>query len=166
MTGKGGRSRWGPRLAAIAGLVPSGSRVADVGTGHAGLADMLLASGRAAHCIATEISLETLESIREKVRGRALPGGFELRGGDGLEALSPADRIDVLVIAGIGARKIIGILASSRLDALGVRRLVLQPQSEPELLDRWLTLRGFRVVDERRPADRGRSYRVLAAERG
>lgn len=151
------------RLAAVAALVPPGSRVADVGTGHGLLALRLRASGRAAHCVATERNTRLLTEARRRAVDR-LPG-VELRAGDGLAALDPADRIDVVVLAGMGSRKMIRILADERLLRLAIRRLVLQPQCEAQRLRRWLADQGFGIVAESRSLERGRSYLVIAAER-
>ncbi len=140
-----------------------GSRVADVGTGHGKLPLRLLASGRAAHCVATERNPRLLTEARRRAVDR-LPG-VELRAGDGLAALHSADRIDVVVLAGMGSRKMIRILDDERLLRLAVRRLVLQPQCEAPLLRRWLAGQGFCIVAERYPVERGRSYVVMAADR-
>lgn len=158
-------SRIGARLRALAALVPPGSRVADVGTGHALLPLFLRRSGRAAHCVATERSPTTLAVLRRRAAAGRTPEGIELRAGDGLQALSAEDRIDVLVLAGLGARKMIRILEDRRLDSLRPRRLVLQPQSETARLETWLARRGYRVVASTETWDRGRAYRVLAVER-
>jgi hypothetical protein len=50
------------------------------------------------------------------------------------------------------------------LPALGVRRLVLQPQTEVARLRRWLAECGFAVVAEVGAVERGRTYSVLVAD--
>ena len=68
------------------------------------------------------------------------------------------------MLAGMGARKIIRILDDERLERLAIRRLVVQPQSEPQRLRNWLLGNGFGIVAERSALDRGRHYTVIAAE--
>jgi len=145
------------RLAAIASLVPPGSRVADVGTGHGRLARWLTASGVASFCIASDRSPRSGPDPRRMSKHPAL----ELRYGDGLTILRAEDRIDVVVIAGLGAATISGILGARAVPPV---RLVLQPQTRPAELRRHLLERGMAIVAERILRERGREYFVLAAE--
>ena len=141
-----------------------GSRVADIGTGDGRLALFLALSGRAHSCIATERTPALLADARR--RAARHPGGarVELRAGDGLEPLEPRDDLDVLVLAGMGARKMMRILDDPRFAALALKRLVLQPQSEAERLCGWLSGLGIDIVDRAEVTDRGRSYVLFAAE--
>ncbi|HEX4826398.1 MAG TPA: tRNA (adenine(22)-N(1))-methyltransferase TrmK, partial [Candidatus Polarisedimenticolaceae bacterium] len=85
------------------------------------------------------------------------------RAGDGLAALEPADRIDTVVLAGVGGRTIVRILSAP--PALP-RRLVLQPRTEERALRRWLSERGLVPVAETLTEERGRQHLTLAAEPG
>lgn len=147
-------------------MVPTGSRVADIGTDHGALAVQLLRSGRAVHCIATD----TREAVRTEARRSRWDAEFEtdleVRIGDGLDVLEPTDRIDVLVIAGLGCGAICRILSHPVLEPLGVRRVIVQPQTEAPRLRRWLVRRRLRIVDETLVRDRWRFYFVIAAEPG
>lgn len=151
-----------PRLEAVAGLVCSGSRVADIGTGDGGLPLRLLASSRATHCIAVERTPEAAPGL-DALRGLA---GLEIRYGDGMSVLCPEDRLDVLVMSGFGARSMLRVLERDERSVRAVRRLVLQPQTEVGLLRRWLVERGVGIVAERIVIDRGRFYQIVAAEPG
>jgi tRNA (adenine22-N1)-methyltransferase len=150
----------------VAQLVPPGSRVAEIGTDHGILPRRLLAGGRASFCIATDLSEAAIERLRRRHEGYPRSDRIDLRAGDGLSVLGPQDRLDVLVAAGLGTPRIVRILESPRLDELGLRRLVLQPQTDPAGLRRWLRDRGIGLVDERLALERGRFYVVLAAEPG
>ncbi len=153
------------RLRAVAELVPRGSRVADVGSDHGLLPVLLLESGRAARCIATERDAARLAALRGRLSSRGDPRDrLDLRAGDGLAALSENDRIDVVVVAGLGARSIVRILDTPALDALAPARLVLQPQTEPHLVRRFLVRRGFAIVDETLVRGSRRDHVVLAAD--
>lgn len=144
-------------------MVPPGSRVLDVGTDRALLPRYLLTSGRAAFCIASE---------RDRVRLSRVPAaarelrGLVLRAGDGLSVLEPEDRVEVVVVAGLGARAICRILRQRDLAALGVRRLVLQPETEPCLVRRALEGCAFGIEEERLVEEAGRLFTLIAAAPG
>jgi len=156
----------GARLRAAAGLIPAGSRVADIGSDHGQLPRMLLSSGRASFCVATERRERQLARIRRPPAEDPLASRLVLRSGDGLRPLRPDDRLDVVVLAGMGARTIVRILDDPCRVGLRVRRLVIQPQSEIARLRRWLASRELRIVDETLVRDRGHYYVALAAESG
>ena len=93
-----------------------------------------------------------------------LAGSLELRAGDGLAALRPDDRVDVVVAAGMGGPSILGILERSPLLCSTFARFVFQPQTDPAGLRRGLIELGLAIVEERLVHERRRFYLVLAAE--
>ncbi len=156
--------RGGDRIRALVEMIPPGSRVADIGTDHALLPRILLEEGRATFCIATEINPDALNRRRTRIGDHPLPGSIEFRAGDGLAPLRPNDRLDVIVLAGIGARTQCRILSSPALAGLGAGRLVLQPQGDPAVLRRWLAGNRYRIAQERLLHLRGLFHLTLAAE--
>ena len=79
----------------------------------------------------------------------------------------PRDRIDTIVLAGLGgAHDRAGCWARLEPSARGRARLVLQPRSELARVRRWLAEAGWTLVSERLTVDRGRFHVTLAAERG
>lgn len=160
-----GRRSASPRLEAIAELIPVGSRVVDVGCDHGRLAVGLLATGRASRVIATEVDDAILASLRARDLPAVQDGRLALRVGDGFDALRGEDRADVAVLAGMGASTICGILSSVP-RVTGIRRAVLQPQSDAGRLRTWLLDSGWAIADERCVDSRGRFYQIVAAEPG
>lgn len=158
--------RLGPRLQAIADRIPPGSRVADVGCDHGRLAEHLIASGRAETCVATEVRSHRLDGFRDRLLASGVPPGLELRVGAGLDPLEPSDRIDVVVLAGMGGDRIRRILDVPRREALHATRFVVQPQTRPGDVRRFLRDAGLRLADERAVREAGRWYVVLVAEPG
>jgi len=148
----------------VASLVPQGSRVADIGTGHGLLARRLLASGRSPHCIATERTPALLREVRRYPAAHRLAGALELRSGDGLAPLRRSDSVDVVVIAGLGGPSILRILDRSPLPCSTFRRIVLQPQTDPARLRKGLYERGLQIVAEQLVRQRERFYLALAVE--
>ena len=102
-----------PRLAAIAEAIAPGSRVADVGSDHGKLALWLAAGGRAAYCLATEETETLLARVARPPAGAPWAGRVAYRAGDGLAAIRPGDRIDTIVLAGLGGRTVVRLLDGS-----------------------------------------------------
>jgi tRNA (adenine22-N1)-methyltransferase len=155
-----------PRLAAIAEAIVPGSRVADVGSGHGLLPLWLAASGRAAYCLATEKTATLLLRVARAEAHAPWAQRLGYRAGDGLAAVHPGDRIDTIVLAGLGGRTIVRLLDAPEAGSPALLRLVLQPRSEPALTRLWLSEHGWRPVAERLTFERGRFYQTLAAEHG
>jgi len=155
-----------PRLAAVAEQIPAGSRVADVGTDHGRLPLWLAASGRAAFCLATERSPALLARIVRAESGAPWGARITYRAGDGLAAIRADDRIDTLVLAGLGGRTIVRLLNGGNEPRPVLSRLVLQPRSEAALVRRWLSEHGWRLLSERLHAARRRLHLTIAAVPG
>lgn len=155
-----------PRLAALAEAIAPGSRVADVGSDHGLLPLWLAASGRAAYCLASEKTEALLAAIARPPAGVSWATRLGYRAGNGLGAIRPDDRIDTIVLAGLGGRTIVRLLGAPEAASPVLRLLVLQPRSEPSLTRLWLRRHGWRPVMERLTEERGRLHLTLAAERG
>jgi tRNA (adenine22-N1)-methyltransferase len=155
-----------PRLAAIARAVPPGSRVADVGSDHGKLGLWLAAAGRVAHCLSTERSEALLGRARRAPAGAPWAALLAYRAGDGLAAIRPDDRIDTVVLAGLGGRTIVRLLSGAGAFASIPARLVLQPRAEVVVVRQWLSENGWRLTSEQLTVWRGRFHATLAAERG
>lgn len=147
-------------------MVPAGSRVADIGTDRALLPRRLLAEGRASHCIATERDARRADRARRGAIDLLAGARIEVRAGDGLSVLGPSDRIDVVVIAGLGGPAIRTILDRGNPADLGVRRFVLQPQTDVGAVRAWLAAHGFPITDERLVTEGNRWFTVIAADAG
>jgi tRNA (adenine22-N1)-methyltransferase len=143
-----------------------GSRVADIGSDHGRLPRLLVRSGRAVSCIATEFGAGPSARLRTSVTTCPEADRIEVRQGDGLDPLRSDDRIDGLVLSGMGSATMLSILDVSRLSTLGVGWLVLQPQSGWAQLRTGLAERGWGVETERLVRDRDRFYTVMRARSG
>lgn len=71
---------------------------------------------------------------------------IETRLSDGLAGVTPEDRVDTVILAGMGGRLMRRILGE--LDRLPVQELVLQPQSEWEELRAFLYEQAYLIVEE------------------
>ncbi|MEW6423265.1 MAG: class I SAM-dependent methyltransferase [Bacillota bacterium] len=157
--------RLSKRLEAVAGFVPPGKVVADIGTDHAYLPVYLVRTGRSPRVIATELNAKPGERARFWVRSYGLEDKVEVRLGAGLEALSPGEA-QVAVVAGLGGNTIKELLAATPLVFNRLEKLILQPMADAGDLRLWLVDNGWRLADEALVEEGGRLYVVIAAEKG
>ena len=144
------------RLSAVGELVIGGAPMADIGTDHAGLPAWLVGSGRVPRAIAIDVAEGPIAAA---TAGTAGLSGIEVRRGDGLSPLRDGE-VATVVIAGMG-----GALMRRLVDAgvpAGVRRLVLQPNTEWTATRAWIAAHEWALEDERIVEDRGKFYVVLA----
>ncbi|MDR3295550.1 MAG: class I SAM-dependent methyltransferase [Clostridiales Family XIII bacterium] len=135
------------RLEQICAHVAAGERVADIGTDHGFLPIALYERGIAYSSVLCDLKPGPLEKAADNIR-RRLPGAhFDLRLGDGLSPLR-AGEADIVVIAGMGGRLIVKILAADPRLSRSMKKYILQPRNAADVLRGWLLENGFRICDE------------------
>lgn len=159
------RLELGPRLRAIAELVPLGCRtLADIGTDHGYIPVSLLLEERLDRAIAADIGAPPLDHARRTAGLYGVSERMDFRLGDGLAVVEPGEA-EVIVIAGMGGDTIAGILAAAPWSRDGPL-LLLQPMSRAHELRRWLPERGYAVRAETLVQDKGVLYPILSAAGG
>lgn len=154
-----------PRLSAIAGFVPSGKRIVDIGTDHALLPVHLLQQGICPGAVAGDVSAGPYEVAREAIAAAGLAEQIAVRQGDGLAVVGPGE-VQVAVIAGMGGGTIRDILAAGIDQAAAMERLILQPMVDAGALRLWLVTKGWRLAEETLVEENGVIYEIIVAERG
>jgi tRNA (adenine22-N1)-methyltransferase len=150
-----------PRLRGVSGLVPPGAgAVADVGAGHGALAAHLAVHHRR-RVIATEVAPGPFAELQRNLVAWNLTGSVDVRCGDGLAPLHSGE-VEVAVIAGVGANTALAIAEAA--PARGVRWLILQCMQRDQLVEPWLSARGWPVQLRCDCAQRGRCYTARLVE--
>lgn len=165
--------RLSERLTALAEAVPAGARLADIGTDHAWIPVALLLSGRISWAYACDIGTGPLQRASEHIAQYGLSDRAETRLSDGLRALEPGE-CDAVLIAGMGGELMTRILEEgfARKNDSGedfpgtVRRWILSPHTEWEVLRRFLRNAGLAVADENMVLEDGKFYPIICAEPG
>ncbi len=158
------------RLKTIYDLVAPGETVADVGTDAGLLPAALLESGRSPKVIMTDISGGSLNKCRNFI-AKNLPAGFiegqhfELRLGDGLQALAPSE-VDTVVMAGIGGMLSIDILSRDLSLSHSFKKIILQPRKHVGRLRYWLWNHDFHILREDLAREGRFIWPVITAEHG
>ena len=150
------------RLQAIADLVTEGNRLADIGTDHAWLPIRLCLDGKIPSAVAMDIRKGPASAAAEHICQAGLEDRIEVRISDGLAGLEEGET-DTIVIAGMGGALIRRILAEAEEKIHSFSELVLGPQSEPELVRRFLESIGFSIVQEKLICEDGKYYPIIKA---
>jgi|CZCB01.1.fsa_nt_gi tRNA (adenine22-N1)-methyltransferase len=150
------------RLLALAAMVPTGSRVADIGTDHALLPCFLIEEKKAALVIGTDLHQGPFERARQTVWEKGLEAYIELRLGDGLTVIRPGE-VDTVVIAGMGGTAMRKILAEAPEVVGRLQKLILQPMTNPETLRFWLQEQGWVIDQEDLVYEDKQYYQIIGA---
>ena len=135
------------RMQMVADLLPGGWTVADVGCDHGFVSIYLAERDIVPGVIAMDVNEGPLQRAETHVREHHLEDRIEIRLSDGLKAVQTGE-VDGAVIAGMGGRLILKILQDCPEKVKHMKGLVLQPQSDWELLRTALWQSGFSFVSE------------------
>lgn len=155
----------GCRLEAVLACIPPCALLADVGTDHGLLPLAALVSGKAERAIGIDRNRGPLERAAANRQAASLMDRLELKCGDGLAPLG-AEQPEVVTICGLGGRQIERILRRGGERLAGVRRLVLQPNQNPEVLRAWAREAGWHLVAEKVLAVVDEHFPILVFEPG
>ena len=153
------------RMSAVTRLVTPGLRIADIGCDHAYLSLWLIQNEKAVHSIACDVNEGPLMKAESNIRQAGLSDVIETRLGDGLQAICPGE-VDSVIIAGMGGLLMIKILNEGRSVTDSVRELILQPQSDIDLVRHYLEDNGFVIVSEDMVCEDGKFYPMMKAIHG
>lgn len=152
------------RLAQVADFVPAKARLADIGSDHAYLPAALALTGKITMAVAGEVAAGPYENMEKEIRENGLSKQIIPRLADGLAAIKPADKIDTVVIAGMGGSLIADILERGRNRLTGVKRLILQPNVGEYRLRTWLLAHRYQIMAERLVEEDDHIYEIIVAE--
>ena len=152
------------RLERVAAHVPSGARLADIGSDHGYLPVTLVLRGLIASAVAGEVALTPYQTALRTVRENALEAQISVRLASGLAAIQSQDCISAVSICGMGGETIRDILQSGRARLTGNERLILQPNGGEQPLRRWLMENSYGIVAEELLRENRFNYEIIVAE--
>lgn len=152
------------RLEKVVSYVPSGSRIADIGSDHAYLPCYAVQKGQVEFAIAGEVVEGPFQSATKQVKSLDLVKEIAVRKGDGLAVIEQEDAIDTIVIAGMGGALIRSILEAGATKLVGVKRLVLQPNIAAHQLREWGEVNQWALTAETILREDNKIYEILVLE--
>lgn len=152
------------RLKAVAYYVDNGARLADIGSDHAYLPTYLMQKLVIDFAVAGEVVKGPFEIAKNHVAEADLSDQIVVRLANGLGAIENTDKIDTIVIAGMGGILISEILEAGKEKLSPVKRLILQPNNHEESLRQWLVNHQFVIKKEEILLEAGKFYEIIVAE--
>lgn len=155
------------RLAAIAAFVNEDADVADIGTDHGILPIYLCRQNSSRKAVAADLRDGPLAAARKNIQKYHMEDRIELRLGSGVSVLKNEDRIDTIMIAGMGGPLIVSILDDGRdlVNSLP-SQLVLQPNVAAVEVRQWLLNNNWELMDECIIEEDDHYYEILTAQKG
>lgn len=152
------------RLNTLAKMVDENTRLADIGTDHAYLPIELVKEGKINFAIASDIAAGPLQNAKDDIQEAGLQDKIETRLGAGLETIKHEDKIDTVVIAGMGGKLMSQILEDADQNGFKFKNLVLEPNIGEAGVRVWLMNHNYKILDEDLIAEAGHTYELIKAE--
>lgn len=150
------------RLLMVTNFVRKGSVVADVGCDHAYISIYLVLNKIAKRTYALDVNKGPLEKAKANINSYNLSDFIETRLSNGLQKLVP-DKVDTIVIAGMGGSLAIKILMEGKESVDYATDLVLQVQSDLDKVRQYLHTINFIIVEEAMCKEDGKFYTAMHA---
>ncbi|HHU70437.1 MAG TPA: SAM-dependent methyltransferase [Clostridiales bacterium] len=150
------------RLQAVADLVTSGNRVADVGCDHAYMSIYLVKHKNSPYVLAMDVNEGPLKRADNNIIKYGCQDQIKTRRSDGLEKLEISE-VDTVLMAGIGGRLTVEILSRDIDITKSVKELVLQPQSDIDVVRRYLSHISYSIIGENMVMEDGKYYVMMKA---
>jgi len=148
------------RLETVAHMVTDGVRLADVGTDHGFVPILLIQENKIKSALAMDLRKGPLERADLHIRELGLGDRIKTRLSDGMKALKK-DEADAVVVAGMGGGLIIRILSDVDPVELGIKEMVLGPQSDIDKVREYLDEKGYVIDKEDMVFEEGKYYQIL-----
>lgn len=152
------------RVSAIIELVPECDTLADIGCDHASISIYLKEIGRVKKVIASDLREKPLEKARENVRKKGFEESFDFRLCSGLSSHEVGE-MEVILISGMGGLLMRTIMEEGISVVKSAKYLLLEPQSDMEVVRIFLRENGFLIKEERVVKEGIKYYPVIRAEK-
>lgn len=153
------------RLSILASLIDSKNMI-DVGCDHALLDIYLAQKDKDIKIIASDINENALNNAKENIKKYKLSSRIETRLGKGIDVLDESDNIDTIVISGMGANTIVGILYNNIFKLKNIKNIIIQSNTNINFLREKVTKLNYYIEDEALVKDSNIIYTIIKFTKG
>lgn len=155
------------RLQMIADMVDKKSVLADIGCDHALLDIYLIQNNIIKKSIAADITNGALDGARRNLSLYEVDDKkVELRLSDGLEKINKEDKVDTIVISGLGNQKIISIFQNDYEKLENINNIIIQSNTGVNYIRKYMTSIGYYIDDEVLVKENNIIYTIIKFTKG
>lgn len=154
------------RLEEISSLVPLKARVVDIGCDHGLLDIYLYQNGIVSKIIASDINENALSNAKENIKNNNLEDIIETRLGSGLEVINLNDKIDTIIISGMGAYTVVEILKNNPEILSTISTIIIQSNTKNYYLRKEITKMNYLIEEEKIVKDNNKYYTIIKFTKG
>ena len=153
------------RLEVVASYIDDNSKIIDIGCDHGLLSIYLAKKYKNIKVIASDINANALNNAINNIKKEHLEDIIDIRLGSGLNVVEP-NEIDTIVISGMGANTIVGILKYSTNKLKNVKNIIIQSNTDLYFLRKNVTKLGYYIEDESLVEESNIIYTVIKFTKG
>ena len=157
--------RLSKRLECIAKYVNEGMSIVDVGCDHALLDIYLVQMKKDIKVIASDINENALENAKKNIKKYHFEGKIKTCLSKGLEEIDTSN-LDTIIISGMGAHTMVGVLYHDISKLKGIDTLILQSNNDLDFLRERVVKLGYYIENEVLVKDSGIIYTVIVFMKG
>lgn len=154
-----------PRLKQIAEYINDNSNMVDIGCDHGLLDIYLIQNKKNIKIIASDVNKNALNNAKNNIKKYKLENKITTILSNGLDSIDTTN-IDTIVIAGMGAHTIAGILYTNLKKLKNVDRLIVQSNNDLDFLRYKVTKIGYYIKKEELVRDAGIIYTIIEFVKG
>ena len=158
-------NRISKRLEVIASYAYDNSKIIDIGCDHGLLSIYLAKKYKNVKIIASDVNQNALNNAINNINKEHLDKRIDTRLGSGLDVVR-AEEIDTIIISGMGANTIVGILKYSTDKLKNVNTLIIQSNTDLYFLRKNVTELGYYIEDETLVEEANIIYTVIKFSKG
>ena len=152
------------RLKSLVKYIEKNDNIIDIGCDHALLDIYLIKNKIIDNIIVSDIHENALKAGIDNITKNKLSNSINTRLGNGLEVINESDKIDTILISGMGTSTILNILDNNYLN--NINKLILQSNNNHEELRKGVTKLGFYIKAEEYFLDKNKNYINIIFKRG
>ena len=153
------------RLKEISNYIPDNIKMVDIGCDHALLDIYLYKNRKNIKIIASDVNENALNQAKVNIKKYKLDNVIETRVSDGLNNISK-DEIDTIVMSGMGAHTIVGILHMNLKKLENVENIIIQSNNHIDFLRKKITELNYYIDSEKLVKDNSIIYTIIAFKKG
>ena len=153
------------RLKEISNYIPDNIKMVDIGCDHALLDIYLYKNRKNIKIIASDVNENALNQAKVNIKKYKLDNVIETRVSDGLNNISK-DEIDTIVMSGMGAHTIVGILHMNLKKLENVENIIIQSNNHIDFLRKKITELNYYIDSEKLVKDNSIIYTIISFKKG